>query len=84
MEKTKQEQIEALELIKQAAVDCLETLTNIQQLTEPGIMKATRVNTILEKQDGRAYRQSTEDEIKYYKDVILSLDMKIEELRNGP
>lgn len=80
---SKSEQLEKLQLLKESAQECLDSLRDILKTIEPGIMKSTRVNAILEQEKSRNYRRETEHEIAYYESVIEHINKKIGELNDN-
>lgn len=79
----KADQLEKLQLLRQSAQSCLDSLRDILKTIEPGIMKTTKVNTILNQEKSRNYKAETEQEIAYYESVIERIDKKIGDLNDG-
>ncbi len=65
--------------IREAAQDSLNSLMQIKNLMDPGIMKTTALNTLLAQQKSAEFREMTISEIEYFEAVIKRADAKIKE-----
>jgi len=84
LELTKAQTLEVLEGIKISAYTCLEPLRDILKTIEPSIMKSTKVNMALEREEAKIYREHTQSEITYFESLIEQIDKKIGELNDNP